>query len=78
MSPDALFHAMAETANRLTGQIVHLADTATTDEQRGDLLAQIQQIRDERWGVRADDRDTQIALIRKWEQQRRSLRADPE
>ena len=73
MSPTALFQAMAEAANRLTGQLVHLADSASTDEQRQDLLAQIQRVRDERWAVRADDRDTQLARIQQWEQERRRL-----
>lgn len=78
MSPTALFNAMAEAANRLTGQLVHAADTASTDAQRQYLFGQMQRVRDERWAVRADDRDTQLARIQQWEQERRSLRADTE
>jgi hypothetical protein len=78
MSPTTLFNAMAEAANRLTGQLVHAADTASTDEQRQHLLARMQRVRDERWAVRVDDRDTQLARIQQWEQERRSLQADTE
>ena len=78
MSDTALFAAMAEAANRLTGELVHQADLAGTDGRREQLLARLRQVRDERRSVDAGDRDAQLDRIQQWEAERHRLRAgDP-
>lgn len=73
LSDTALFAAMAEAANRLTGELVHQADTAASDVQREQFLARLRQVRDERWSVDAGDRAAQLACIQQWEEERRRL-----
>lgn len=75
LSPDSLFEAMADSANRLIGEILRHCDLAATDEERQRLMAEILQVRDQRWAVQGDDRDTLLALIAQWNEEHRRLRA---
>ncbi|MBV2362201.1 hypothetical protein ACFPZ0_04120 [Streptomonospora nanhaiensis] len=61
-----VYDVFAETANRLTGRYVHLAEHAATEAEHEDWKAKIFDLRDERRAVDPDDKDALIAHIRRW------------
>ncbi|GAA3730948.1 hypothetical protein HDA32_005606 [Spinactinospora alkalitolerans] len=62
-----VFDIFADTATRIGGKYVHLADHAATEEERRHWKAKIYEVRDQRRAADPDDREALVAHIKRWQ-----------